>query len=572
MKKLALLALVVLVMGALVLPSLAQEGECCQGGIIQDSTFGSSNAATLNPIMSNDTASNRVISFLFPGLLGVDPETIQLAPNIPGALASGWEASEDGLVYTISLRDDMVWSDGTPMTSADVIYAWEALQDPEVQSPIAAFFPTVESVEAPDAQTVVVTFNEFDCTALATISGIPVLPSHALPANYDDLPASGFDLAPSVTGGPMIFGAYSPEQVSLVANPLWTDNELGYTNATGYIYRLVGTQQIQVEQFLAGDLSVIDSPAVSLRADIRTAEAAGDVQIYDWAGASWDYLALNWADSSNPQPALDEAGERIDQGHHPLFGDVRVRRAVSLGIDVNVMIERAVFGEGVRMASWILPGRPYTNEDLVPVDQDQEAAAALLEEAGFVDSDGDGVREATEDALYAEPGTLLEFTLQTNAGNLRRETTAQIVQEQLAEVGFRVNFEAIDFNVLVENLRGQTFDGVILGWLNGILDDPDATTLWTSLGDVPLSGQNYSSYYNERVDTLMQEGLTLPGCAFEERKVIYDEIQAILQEEVAYVFLFNQSGFYAAGSSVQGFDPRPGLMYWNSDVWAVANP
>jgi peptide/nickel transport system substrate-binding protein len=310
---------------------------------------------------------------------------------------------------------------------------------------------------------------------------------------------------------------------------------------------------------------------VARRADIRAAADAGDAQTYEYAGNSWDYLAFNLADPTNPQDAYDENGDPIDQGVHPLFGDVRVRQAIQMAIDVDAIIEGAVFGEGTRMVSNQIPTSWGHDPDLGPIAFDTEGAAALLAEAGWTDEDGDGVLEANG-AMYAEDGTPFRFSLVTNEGNTRRAAIGQIVQDQLGQLGIEVDFQTMDFNALIDNaMLSQTFDTLILGWREGFPDDPDVEQLFASTSDTVNAGSNFMSYNNPEVDRLLREALTLPGCDPEERAPLYYQVEQMLQEDQPYVWLFVQNGMYAARGDIENFDPLPSQPIWNVDAWTVVS-
>jgi peptide/nickel transport system substrate-binding protein len=311
---------------------------------------------------------------------------------------------------------------------------------------------------------------------------------------------------------------------------------------------------------------VIDGPAVQSRAEIRSTEG---VQPFDFPGNAWDYFAMNLADPNNPQNGLDEEGNVIDQGQHPIFGNVEVRRAIAMGIDVDAIIDAAVFGEGERMTSFIIPASWAYDGDLPPIAYDPDAAATALEEAGWVDADGDGVREATADNEFADEGTPMSFTLYTNEGNTRREAVGTLIQDQLSQIGVQVDFQTIDFNTLLDIMDAQTFDAIILGWRNGYPDDPDATQLFTPGSDVVGAGSNFTSWNNEEFTDLNNQAKSLPGCDPAERAPIYAQMQEIFQPDLPYVPLFAINGMYAAQSTVEGFDPYPSQLFWNVDTWAV---
>lgn len=564
----------------LVVPAIAQEEGT--GGIIIESSFGG-DPATLNPLLTSDVTSQDMAAFMFPGLLGVDPSRAVIVQRSEapeefqaGYLVDSWEVSEDGLTYTFTMREDYMWSDGVPVTTADIAYAWEAIQAAEdgsidVQAVFVLEF--IESVDIIDDYNFSVTFTQPTCTALnyAASLGAPLAPSHAL-GPIESLNDDPFNLAPTVFGGVFQFGELrSGEQVSLLANTEYPDADV---IPTGYILRNVPDATVLVEQFLAGETSVIRDPAVGRRVDIRAAETAGDVQVYNYPGNTWDYMGMNLADPTNPQNGRDESGELIDQGHHPIFGDVLVRQAITRAVDVESIIEAAVFGEGDRMTSFIIPASWAYHTDLAPIAFDPDAAIALLEEAGWVDDDNDpATPRVAQGAEYAEDGTPLSFTLFTNEGNTRREAIGTVIQDQLQDIGFEVNFQTIDFNVLLDVMDAQTFDAFILGWRNGYPDDPDVTQLFSSAGDILAGGSNNTSYYNERFEELnaMANDATLTnGCAVEDRAVMYREMQEIFQEEVPYLPLFSLGGMYAAQSNVQNWSPYPSQPYTGIEAWSVA--
>jgi peptide/nickel transport system substrate-binding protein len=557
-----------------VVPASAQDTTCCQGGTIIEGNFGG-DVKTMNPILASDTASQRIISLTQIGFLGVDVDKGAYAPNEPGALVKNWDVSADGKTYTFHLRNDLVWSDGTPITSADVLYTWKAIQAAgkgTVDSPLAYVLAApgqsgITDVQAPDANTVVVTFSSSECTALGEASALIPAPTQALPADVTQLNDADYNLNPTVTSGPFTFGEFRPgEQVTVNGNPSYKDAIKGVVEPTSYIYKNVPDANVEVDQFLAGQLNLLDTPAVARRADIRASKS----QVYSYTGDAWDYLAFNTADPTNPQNALDDKGNPIDQGHHPLFGDVAVRQALSHAIDVNAIIKAALFGEGTQMSSFLIPSSWANDKSLAPITYDTKLAGQMLDAAGFIDDDNDpSTPRVAKGAKYAPDGTKFEFTLYTNDGNARRTAIGQLVQDQLAQIGVKVDFQTIDFNTLLDIMNGQTFDAIILGWRNGYPDDPDATSLFTPTGDVVGSGNNFTSYSNPEFTKLNAQAKSVAGCATADRAPIYQQMEKIMQNDVPYVWLEAQNGMYAAGPNVQGFDPRPDQIIWNVDSWKI---
>ncbi len=566
------LGVAVAMLVALIVPVFAQDVEPGKGGIIIEGNFGG-DPASMNPIIGSSTTDARVTGFLFPAFIGVDPATALFRQNDPAAIVTTWDISDDGLVYTFHMRDDWKWSDGTPVTSADVLYSWNATVaggNGVVDTPLVYLLDIIDKVEAPDDHTVVITFKNADCTALGS-SNLPVVPSHVLPADFAELNDADFNLNPTVTSGVFNFSQFVPgERVSMVANQDYPGAINGVVLPEGWVYKVVADQTVLTEQFLAGETNVIDGPPVNRRSDLR---ADANTNIYSFPGNAWDYLALNYADPTNPQNAVDDKGNPIDQGHHPLFGDPKVRQAISLAINVDDIIQGAVFGEGDRMASTMIPASWAYDKTLAPIPFDPAQAAKLLDEAGWIDDDNDPTTpRVAKGAMYAPDGTKAAFVLYTNEGNSRRGAIGTIVQDQLKQVGIAVDFQAIDFNTLLDIMGGETFDAFILGWRNGYPDDPDQTQLFSTSGDIVGSGSNNVSYSNPELDALMEKARALPGCDPAERAKIYAQIQAITQKDLPYIPLYSIAGMYAARTSVNGFSPYPSQMYWNVETWSLATP
>jgi peptide/nickel transport system substrate-binding protein len=574
MTKSLLFVLLLVLIGVFVTAAAAQEmpgpGE---GGPIIISNLGS-DIASLNPIVIQDGSSNTIANRIYPDLIGVDIETFNYAPGAPGSIATAWELSEDGLTYTFTLRDDWAWSDGTPITSADVKYAFDAIASGETTSALTYVLDDVASVEAPDPQTVVMTLNAPSCAALNNIAAIPVVPSHEystiFPA-FADMNEAELTAVGDVTAGTWTFGNLRPgEQVTLLADQAYPDAIDGQVTPEGFIFKNVADQTISFEQFLAGQLTWDGAPE-GRENEIR-ALAADGYQVHEYPAGSLRFISLNAADPANPQNGLDDNGDPIEQGHHPIFGDVRVRQALMYALDFAQLNEGALGGEGVPLASHILPSSWAFDPELPVYPFDLEMAGQLLDEAGFVDDDNDPAtpRVANEDALYAEPGTPLAFTLATNSGNEASESIGVLLTSIWAEAGFDMTYEAIDFNVLVERLTGQTYDAVMLFWGFGFPDDPNgAKVTFDPANDVVGAGFNVTSYNNPEWMALMDEANTVPGCDQAARVELYQEAFAILREDVPWIWLNTSNVVIAAQPGVVNWDPRGQLASWNESSWII---
>lgn len=579
--KLVLVGLTLALVLALGLPAVAQDTPASGAPLILPN-FGS-DPATFNPILSADGTSAAIISRIFPAFIGIDPDTGYFGKGLPQALATDWTISEDGLTYTFTLREDWAWSDGTPITSADVKYFWDILADENNGVNVSGSFTNlrelIESVEAPAPNVVEVKFFEPLCNSLDSAATLQVVPAHyyqqlfPTPADMNDSPEN---LNPVVNAGPWTFLNFRPgEQVTLGSNVEYPD---GVVVPEGWIYKNVADQTVQAEQFLAGQLTYMSVPNARYK-EFQQYVADGQFQGFETARTNMRFLAFNTADPANPQPGRDEEGNIIEQGLHPIFGDVRVRQALNYAMNFEEINEGVFLGTGLQMATHSRPDDWAYPQDLQPYPFDLEQAAALLEEAGWVDTDGDGVRNC-QGCLYAQEvdpafeGSPMAFVLETNAGNTSQEALGVLIQDQWKQVGVSVDFQPIDFNLLVEKFTAQTFDAIMIFWGFGFPFDPDGVSVTFGVeNDLPNSGFNSVSYYNERVQEILDTARALPGCDQETRRELYSEMYNILHEESPWIWIGVGQVLLVAQNNVEGWSPKPTAAneaLWNEESWFVA--
>ncbi len=551
-----------------------------EGGILIGTNFGG-DPTNMNPLISNNTVELALNEFLFPSLFNIDPET--RAPMKAGrndqdnGLALDWSISDDGLVYTFTLRDDVTWNDGAPVTAFDYKFTFDALASGETSSPRTDVLQSVESVEAVDATTLVVSLKLASCRVIEELDDFGILPQHIiepmLDGNYAEIDNLEYNKNPNVTAGVFNFGALVPDQqTSLIRN----ENHWRDVSPEGYIIRNVPDQIVGIEQFLAGEVNSVGTagsasvPAVQMQ-DFRDRAEAGEFQIYEYVDDGLTFVGFNLADRGNPVNGNDDDGNPIDQGKHPLFGDARVRQAVAQAVNYTDIIEGAAEGEAVQVNSFGTPALWGYDSSIEPWQYNPEAALALLAEAGFVDDDDDPSTPlvATEDALYAEPGTPFAFELLTNSGNLVREAAGTVIQDQLGQIGIEVDFQTQEFGALVQFLLGQDFDAIMIGFTN-LDQDTDARNVFTPVGDLVGGGFNFVSYRNDRVTELYDEALALPGCSFEGRQALYHEISRILHEDLPWWWLFAPFSMYAEANSVQNWMPYAETRYANMADIAIS--
>ncbi len=510
-----------------------------------------SDASILNPILGSDSASSDVYGFLFPGLLGVNPFSGAFEPT---EMAESWTVSEDGLTWTFNLRDGVVWSDGDPVDAADFKYTYDAIASELVETPRKSNVAGIESIEVLDPLTLQVVFGEVKCDGLGDL-GLGWLPSHLYAEDFSDIMENSYNEAPPVSSGPFVFNEWvRDDNTTLLRNDTYFK---GAPNMDGMIYRIIPDPGARLAALQTGEVDQIGVQPEQL----TTVQLDPNLNLYKFKDDGYSYIALNLANPENPQPGQDEEGNLIEQDPHPILSDKAVRQAIAHSLDYDTIISKVYLGQGYKMAANVLPAVEWAYDPaILPYDFNTEMAAQMLEDAGWVDTDGDGVRE--------KDGQILALNLLTNAGNTTREDLGVLVQDQLNGVGFDITFEAIDFGTMVGQMLGQTYDMVIIGW-TGLGTDPNDDSFWHSQYDTPDSGFNFVSYNNARIDELLAQGVAVPGCDPAERAPFYQEIQQIIHDDVPYVFVSGSVGNVGYSNKFEGLDPGPWSFYHNVEQWSL---
>jgi peptide/nickel transport system substrate-binding protein len=626
------LGMALALIAAIVVPLAAQEADpgAGNGGQIVESNIGD-DPSTFNPVIGNDATSSEVYSYMYPAIIALDPVTLQPTPMAAGGMAASWEYDATGTVLTISLRQDIFWSDGTPITSADYMWSVNATKSGLTSSPrTSAFYRlddgtviggVIHEVTAPDEFTVVVRLGNVqldeagaavldadgkevlipNCDAINSVNDVTPVPAHIYGPAFDGN-LGGMDddpyFLPQGEEGPATFGIFTDPfiefgvQVSLLANQDYPDTQLGYVAPSEWILQQVEDTTVEYERFLAGDFTTI-AISPDLQNEFRTLEG---FQTIEYPSNGYTFMGYNLADPSNPQSGRDETGALVDQGIHPIFGDVRVRIAIAHAVNVLEMIGTRPEGEnpatgilagnGFPIAVHNHPGLSSVDPGVAPREFNPELAMSMLEEAGWVDGDGNGVRECTG-CLYATTvdaayeGTEMSFELLTNAGNRLREAAGETIRAQLAEVGITVNFQAIEFGTLVDEFLSQQGDAIIIGWNLGLpfAAGESITGLFGAGNDIPGGGFNTTSYANQEMEDLINAADSLPAaedgsygaCDETVRNEMYAEAMRLMYENPPYLWLYAGNVMVAAQGSVENFDPLPYSPSWNIDAWTVTD-
>jgi peptide/nickel transport system substrate-binding protein len=526
MKKLVLVALL-LMMATFVVAS-AQSSDTVIWSISGD-------VSTLNPALVTDGNSFTVMDALFDGLFHANPDT-----GLPEPELATWTISDDGAVYTFTLKEGLKWSDGQPLTSADVKFTYDAIMSDVVESPRKTDMASIASVEVVDDQTFVVTLTSANCTIWGNGFGSLVpLPSHLYAADFSDFMTNENNLAPTAVSGRYLFDSYSAgEFVRLSVNPDYYD---GVSNIPNVIYRIV-TDPALLNQSL--ETNTIDY-AFMYPDQLAQLPNPENYSTFLYPNANSPIVIMNFQDPANPQNAYDADGNPVELVPNKFFGDIRVRQAIAMGYDKAALaLTQGESAGSVPLSGPIVPSfySAYDMSDIAPWAYDPEKATALLAEAGWTDTNGNGTvdKDGVEfevDLVYSK---LVD--LWSNA--------ALIMQDQLSQIGIKINIVEQEWSAYLGNvLLPGKFDLTIVGFGGGTEVDGIAYNLLHSKNVIIGGGGfNLAGYVNPRVDELLDQARTMPGCAVADRLPLYHEMQQIVRDEVAYDWLVSTTQVHVLNS------------------------
>lgn len=532
----------------LALPAVAATAQDAETIVIR----GFGNISTFNPVISSDGASFQAYSLLWPKPYEIDPMTYDPLPGL-----TTWEQGDDGLSYTFQILEDANWSDGVPITSHDMKFVIDAIKSPEVASWRHDDFVNVEGIEIIDDKTYKVVLSAPDCTVFAELGGTRFLPSHRFAADFSDFRNGEISTNPlEISGGPYVMDSWETDEFqSFYANPNFWGGDVGIPYL---INRNIGSHELAAQSLQAGEIDYS-----YLHGDIF--EQIADTSALQWQifpQMSVKFMSLNWADPTQPMPAFDTDGNPIKQPPHSILTDVNVRKAIAMGYNKFDILE-TMGGEqgGTRLVGAVNPYHAAAyNTDIEPYPYDPEAAMQLLEEAGWVDTDGDGVRE--------KDGQRLTLNISYSDILTMFPTTTLIAQDQLKDIGVDVTVDLVEWaNYLSEVFWGQKHDATSMSSSGGTGGAPDPNDFMGIIYGpqdkaTGSGGSNTSSYVNPEVDALIDEARTVPGCDPAERGEIYKEIQRITHEDVAYDWTFVPNIWQSANKRVKGFEPTAFWVFY----------
>lgn len=452
----------------------------------------------IDPRVGTDQASGRVCELILNGLVTTDPQG-----NLVPDLAESWEVLDGGRRYRFHLRPGVRFHDGRELTSRDVAWTYGTILDGSVQTAKGAAFEVVREVVPVDPLTVDLVLREPYGALLADLTPAQgIIPEGMTPEEMNRQP---------VGTGPFRLVERTPERVILEP---FDDHFRGAPFLRRLELKEVPDVTVRALELLHGSVQLVVNDLAPdvvprFRDDPRyKAEVS--------PGSNYAYLGLN----------LDD----------PVLSDVRVRHALALSIDRQRLVDTLWQRLGVVTETMLPPGSWARNDDLAPVPYDPAAAAALLEEAGYPDPDGDGPL----------PRVHLEYKTSTSETYLLQ---AQVIQEMARPAGFDIEVRSFEFATFYSDVKRGNFQ--IFSLVRTGIVDPNIYRLVLHSEALPPAGQNRGHYRNLEFDRLVDEGAH--GATPEERRPYYLRAQEIVAEDLPYISLYTRFNFAVMPAELEGY-------------------
>ena len=564
--------LVMLILGACVRHS----GSGGRAGSAKDSTLVIAmlgDADYLNPVIGSSVTSSNISGLIYPGLLQSEFDTTtgllnfmalekKLRPSTggrspEGALAKTWSMSPDHRSITYILRSDVFWDDGKPVVSGDFKFTYRLYGNPVIASPrqqylaelVGADKGTVDfdrAIETPNDTTLIFRFFKPVPEHLALFhTSLTPLPAHLWKnVKPEDFRSSSLNLKPLGAGPYKLLSWAKQQEIMLASNRSSKLPKPG--NIPLVNWRVVPDYTVRLAQLQTGDVDIVENikpedfgALVKANADIEVKNVG--LRVYDYVG---------W--SNIDQEVYHRTGRIVP---HPLFGSPQVRRALTMAIDREAIIDGYIKEYGMLCNTDISPSLKWAySRSIVPLPFDQARASALLK---------DEVWSPGPDGILQKNGRKFSFVLYTNSGNARRNYASVVIQQNLKAIGIDCRLDVQESNVFFENLQNRKLDAWMAGWSIGLEIDP--LDVWGS--DLKKSTFNFVGYRNPRIDELCE--LAKGKMQQTDARPYWLEYQEIIHRDQPVTFLYWMNETQGFSKRIMGEQLNISGTFYNIDDWTL---
>lgn len=506
-------------------------------------TIVGANVETLNPLLSESTYETTVLNCIFSQLIRLT-ETGQLIPDLATVVPSiqNGGISKDGKIVTFKLRKDAKWQDGQPVTADDVVFTWKTIMNNDVAVVSRDGFDDITKMETPDKYTVKMYRSKVEANWLLNWAqtGGSIIPKHL----WDKVKPSEFTKAHQLSRKPVGSGPFKLKEWVPGAYLILEANKDYFGKGpflSKIIYKEVENNLTQLTMLQTGEADI----ALNLQGtQLDQVKAISRLKVTLNPSSTYVHMTFN----------LD----------NPVFKDKRTRQALSYALPRDLIVKNILNNVGIPAATSTSPVLWAYDKTIKPYAFDMAKAKQLLAQAGWKDTDGDGILENN--------GVKFKFSIATNAGRQERERIAQVAQQYWQQLGAKVDLNFQETTTLFgDTLENRKFDMIMFGWVTGA--DPDETSLYHS-EQIPTAangntGQNYAGYKNPQMDKLLDQGAATMDQA--KRIPIYKQIQKLVYEDLPLLYVYYMVDINVAPKNMQGWKPAPftNATSWNAYEWKI---
>ncbi|MBU0655341.1 MAG: peptide-binding protein [Gammaproteobacteria bacterium] len=472
------------------------------------------NLKTLTPLVSTDAYASDVQSYVLESLITRNPDTLEWE----GLIARDWQISEDGLIITFQMRDDVTFSDGKPLTADDVVFTFNFIMTEAIQAPRdRAYLEKIRDVEAKGKYEVVFTFKEPYFEALSLAGGLGIFPKHFYepylqkPQEFNEskglLLGSGPYRMPDPKG-------WTPDKgnVELVRNErYWGDVQPSYNRI---LWRIIQNDSARLTTYRNGDIDAYGARPIEYADLKKDQQIMGKSQNFEYMPPVAGYSYIGWNQERNGKPTR--------------FADKRVRQAMSYLTDVQRVITDVFLGYAEPAVSPFSNTSKQHDANLQPYQFNLDKAQALFKEVGYEDRNGDGVLEDKD-------GQPFEFKLTYFGDNEDTKRMVLLLKDLYAKAGVKMVPAPQEWPVMLEALNKKDFDAITLGWTSGI--ETDIYQMFHS-SQAKTDGDNFISYKNPELDKLIDQARATVDET--TRMPLWNQAEHIMYEDQPYTFLMRR--------------------------------
>jgi len=457
---------------------------------------------TLNPLTATDAYAGMVLGLVMDSLASRNPDTLDWEPY----LAESWDISQDHLSYVFHLRKGVKWHDGAPFNADDVLYSYQKLMDSSVSAaPLRNYYQDLQGVEKIDDYTVKFSWKKQYFMSLEMSAGFVILPKHVFD-NGENFNTHSAGRHPIGTGMYKFANWRSNDQIVLEQNEDYFGRK---PHIKRIIYKLIPDDNNAILQASSGALDEMNVTQEQWVTDLMKPPFPEKFNKYFYYNQYYNYIGWNEL--------------------RPFFQDKTVRRAMTMLVDREGILKNILHDLGVVVTGPFYVFSDAYDRNIKPWPYDPKEARRLLDEAGWIDHDGDGIRDKVVDGKTVR----FSFTLMIPAGRSVVEQIATLVQEEMRKSGIEVNLQKLEWAVFIQRINERSFDAIIVGWAMGVEQDP--YQIWHS-SMIGSGGSNAIGFSNPEADKLIEEAR--PEFDRAKRTEIYHKFHAFLHEEQPYTFMF----------------------------------